>query len=245
MSYIPNVRAYICSQRKGEGIEVPGLIVENVSCARMFEPTVFLDAFLRKADGVLVIGCRTGECRNTASKVHNVRKIELLRELIDGTNHRGRMLVHWYHSAEAHPAAEMAEEFVRELGERGPVHLSQALEMELCAMQEMLEAKRVQNFVAKYHQLVEKNNVFGEKLVQAEVDAGLQEAVRAEYERALIRNAALRRPSTVEEAAAMFGLPPHEVLRHVTAMLRRNALEIASIEDNVPRYRAVTGEGGK
>jgi hypothetical protein len=37
----------------------------------------------------------------------------------------------------------------------------------------------------------------------------------------------------------MFGLPPNEVLRHVTAMLRRNALEVASIEDNIPRYSAM------
>jgi coenzyme F420-reducing hydrogenase delta subunit len=244
MSYIPNIMAFFCAQKIPAGLDIPGLMAQTVPCARMADPLVYLDAFLRKADGVLVVGCRTADCRNTASKVHNVRKIEVLKELLEGTDLKGRFQVHWLLSAEAGRAGEMAEEFVQELRERGPVHFSPRLELELEAMKEMLDVKRVRNFVAKYHQLVERNNVFGENLLQADVDAGLRDAVRAEYARALIHNAARQRPVSVEEAAEMFGLPKSEVLRHVTAMLRRNALEVASIEGNIPRYAAMK-EGGR
>jgi coenzyme F420-reducing hydrogenase delta subunit len=241
MSYTPDIRGYFCTQRVIEG-QISGLRIEKVPCARMFDPTVYLDAFLRKADGVIVIGCRTSDCRNTASKVHNVRKIEILKELVEGTDLKGRIRVHWLLSAEAAHAAEHAEEFVTELRERGPVDYSPRLEIELNAMKEMLQTERIRSFVAKYHQLVERNNVFGENLLQADVDAKLREAVRAEYARALIHSAARKAPVSVEEAGKLFGLPPNEVLRHVTAMLKRNALEIASIEDNIPKYRAIGGE---
>lgn len=244
MSYAPNIRAYFCSQKMVQGLLIPGLRVEKVPCARMFDPAVYLDAFLQKADGVLVVGCRTSDCKNTASKVHNVRKIEMLKELIEGTDLKGRLQVHWLLSAEAAHAAERAEEFVLELRERGPVHYSPRLELELNAMKEMLEVKRIKNFVAKYHQLVERNNVFGENLLQADVDAGLREAVRAEYARALIHNAARASAVSVEDVADMFGLPRNEVLRNVTAMLKRNALEIVSVEGGVPRYAAMK-EGGR
>jgi len=245
MSYTPNIRGYFCTQRVPEGHELIGLTVEKVPCARMFDPTIYLDAFLQKADGVLVVGCRTSDCRNTASKVHNVRRIEILKELLDGTDLKGRFQVLWLLGAEEGHVPEHAENFVTELRERGPVHYSPRLELELRAMKEMLEARRVRNFVAKYHQLVERNNVFGENLLQADVDAGLREAVRAEYARALIHSAARKAPVSVEEASELFGLQPSEVLGHVTAMLKRNALEIASIEGNIPRYKAIGGEAGQ
>jgi len=243
MSYQPLIRAFFCTQRQPES-EIPGLKVEKVPCARMHDPVVYLDAFLEKADGVLVVGCRTQDCRNTASKVHNVRKIEVLKELVEGTDLKGRWRVLWVHSAEAGQVSELADEFVRELRERGPVHFSGKLQVELLAMKEMLEVKRIKSFITKYHQLVERNNVFGENLLQADVDAGLMVAVRAEYARALIHNMARQRPVSVEEAAELLGLPRNEVLRHVTAMLKRNALEMVSVEDNIPRYASMK-EGGR
>jgi F420-non-reducing hydrogenase iron-sulfur subunit len=245
MSYVPNVKGFFCTQRQMEGNNVPGLKVEKIPCARMFDPTVYLDAFLDKADGVLVVGCRTTDCRNTASKVHNVRKIEVLKELLEGTDLSGRFQVIWLLSAEVGHIPEEAEDFVTALRERGPVHFSPRLEIELSAMKEMLENRRIRNFVAKYHQLVERNNVFGENLLQAHVDAGLRDAVKSEFARAMIHCAARKRPVSVEEAAEMFNLPKSEVLRSVTAMLKRNALEIASVEDNVPRYRAIGQEAGQ
>jgi F420-non-reducing hydrogenase iron-sulfur subunit len=243
MVYIPNIKAYFCSQKLPEGMDIPGMKVEKVPCVRIFDPIVLLDAYLEKADGVIMVGCRTTDCKNTASKVHNFRKTEIMKDLLESTDLKGRLKVHWLLSAEAGHAAEYAEQFSIDLRERGPVHFTPKLEIELKAMKEMFEVKKIKNYVTKYHQLVERNNVFGENLLQADVDAGLKEAVRAEYARGLIHSMASKKPVSVEEAASMFGLPKHEVLRHVTAMLKRNMLELAEMEDNVPKYAAMKGGG--
>jgi coenzyme F420-reducing hydrogenase delta subunit len=243
MSYTPNVKVIVCGQKTPD--DMTGIHFESVSCARQFEAEKFLDAFLGRSDGVLVVGCRTADCKNTAGKIQTGRKVEILRELLEETDLRGRLRVHWLHHAEKGIVREMAEQFVGELRERGPVHYTPRLELALEAMKEMLESRRIRNYVAKYHPLVEKSNVFGDKLQQADVDAGLKEAVGAEYARALIHCMAARKPVSVEETAEMFGLPPQDVLRHVSAMLKRNMIELSETEGNVPRYAAMKKGGGE
>lgn len=83
-----------------------------VECAASVEPDAVIRAFADGIDGVIVMGCHLGGCRFNDANHTAVKRLELLRDLLDGTGiGRDRLLVSFGTAHEDHQFAGIIQDF--------------------------------------------------------------------------------------------------------------------------------------
>jgi len=94
----------------------------RVLCAGRVSPLFVLEALRCGADGVLVAGCRMGECNYTFGNYHAEKRMEVLREVLADVGFRPeRLRVEWLASNDSERFAQVIGEFTDELKKLGPV----------------------------------------------------------------------------------------------------------------------------
>lgn len=94
----------------------------SVLCSGRVNPSFVLEALRRGADGVLVAGCRLGECHYTIGNYCALQRMNVLTKLlIDlGFNER-RLRVEWLAASEGRKFAGIVKDYVEQLKKIGPV----------------------------------------------------------------------------------------------------------------------------
>ncbi len=94
----------------------------RVLCAGRVSPAFVLEALRRGADGVLVAGCRLGECHYTIGNYCALQRMNVLGKLlVDLGFDERRLRVEWLAASEGEKFAGMVKDFVNQLKEIGPV----------------------------------------------------------------------------------------------------------------------------
>lgn len=94
----------------------------RVLCAGRVSPAFVLEALRRGADGVLVAGCRLGECHYTIGNYCALQRMNVLGKLlVDLGFDERRLRVEWLAASEGEKFAGIVKEFVNQLKEVGPV----------------------------------------------------------------------------------------------------------------------------
>jgi predicted transcriptional regulator len=96
--------------------------------------------------------------------------------------------------------------------------------------------------VGRERELTEKNNVYGEKIPQAEFDSILDETVEAEFTRHRIYQLTQTEPRSVKSLAEAVEKKPADVLKDIVAMRRRNMIGLDHVKGTTPFYRALEVE---
>jgi coenzyme F420-reducing hydrogenase delta subunit len=87
-----------------------------VECAGYVEPDAVLRAFASGATGVAVLGCHVGGCRYNDANHSALKRLELLKTLLDTTGIGGNRLLLGFGTAhESHQYAETILKFQKEL----------------------------------------------------------------------------------------------------------------------------------
>ncbi|MGD0951866.1 MAG: CoB-CoM heterodisulfide reductase HdrA2 [Methanotrichaceae archaeon] len=94
----------------------------RVMCAGRVDPSFILEALQRGADGVLVAGCRLGECHYVKGNYQALQRVEVLKGVLEkiGIN-PGRVKIVWCAASEGDIFAKDIKQFVQELKEMGPI----------------------------------------------------------------------------------------------------------------------------
>lgn len=94
----------------------------KVQCSGRVNPSFVLEALRRGADGVLVAGCRLGECHYGIGNYCALQRMNVLGKLLSdlGFDER-RLKVGWLAASEGEKFALMVKEFVETLKKIGPV----------------------------------------------------------------------------------------------------------------------------
>lgn len=116
MSFEPKIIAFLCHWCSYAGADLAGVLRENcapnvipirVMCSGGVEPAFILKAFSEGADGVLVCGCKPGECHYLDGNIKTLKMITLLRKLFDQLGiEEPRLQLQWI-------CASCVEDFVR------------------------------------------------------------------------------------------------------------------------------------
>lgn len=94
----------------------------RVLCAGRVSPAFVLEALRRGADGVLVAGCRLGECHYTIGNYCALQRMNVLGKLlVDLGFDERRLKVEWLAASEGEKFAGIVKDFVNQLKEIGPV----------------------------------------------------------------------------------------------------------------------------
>jgi heterodisulfide reductase subunit A len=94
----------------------------RVLCAGRVSPSFVLEALRRGADGVLVAGCRLGECHYTIGNHCALQRMNVLAKLLAdlGFDER-RLRVEWMATSEGERFAGIVRDFTKQLKELGPI----------------------------------------------------------------------------------------------------------------------------
>ncbi|MDP3105919.1 MAG: hydrogenase iron-sulfur subunit, partial [Candidatus Methanoperedens sp.] len=91
-------------------------------CAGRVNPSFVLEALRRGADGVLVAGCRPGECHYTIGNYCAMQRLDVLsRLLVDLGFDQRRLRVEWLAASEGRKFAGIVKDYVEQLKEIGQV----------------------------------------------------------------------------------------------------------------------------
>ena len=104
MSYAPNIR------------------VVRVMCTGRIDPTFIAKAFASGADGVLVAGCHPGDCHYIEGNYKTMRRMPLLRKLLDQMGiEPGRFRLEWISASEGTRWVQVANEMTEQVKALGPL----------------------------------------------------------------------------------------------------------------------------
>jgi F420-non-reducing hydrogenase iron-sulfur subunit len=100
----------------------PNFRVIRVMCSGRVDPQFILEAFKDGADGVLVAGCHLGDCHYVEGNFKALRRVTLLRRMLDRLGiERERVRLEWISASEATKFVEVAKEMVEQIRALGPL----------------------------------------------------------------------------------------------------------------------------
>jgi heterodisulfide reductase subunit A len=126
----PLIALFLCHWCSYAGADIAGVNkiqyppnTRNVRlmCTGRFDPTFALDALQAGADGVLVAGCRHGECHYKDGNLQAMQRLSLLRTALTEIGlSPARIKETWISASEGGKLAKVIEEFANELRSLGP-----------------------------------------------------------------------------------------------------------------------------
>ncbi len=130
MDFEPKIVAFLCNWCAYAGADLagtsriqypPNIRPIRVMCSGRVDPIFILEALKLGADGVLVAGCHPGDCHYQSGNYKAVRRVELVRKLLEELGLEPERVKFVYVSAsEGRRFAEVVKEFVEELKKLGP-----------------------------------------------------------------------------------------------------------------------------
>lgn len=217
----------------------------KVKCTGRIDPVFYVDSFLNGADGVLVVGCKEGDCHFVEGNLQAENKIKMVRKLLGIAGFEPeRMKDEWMSVVEEGWLDESVKEFVGHTAELGDNPLSMEepdplLRERMLATKATVEGFRDRALASKEFELTERGNVYGERVPRFKFEEAQDEALRAEFYRNWIYLLLERGASSVQELSERVGLREDQVLRHIVAMRQRNLVDVDRIDDITPFYKAL------
>jgi F420-non-reducing hydrogenase iron-sulfur subunit len=100
----------------------PNLRIIRVMCSGRVDPTFIVKAFSEGADGVLIAGCHPGDCHYIRGNQNTLKRIPLLRNLLEqfGVEPQ-RMRLEWISAGEGDKFAEVANSMTEDIRKLGPL----------------------------------------------------------------------------------------------------------------------------
>jgi F420-non-reducing hydrogenase iron-sulfur subunit len=81
-----------------------------------------LKAFAAGADGVMVLGCRSGDCHYKTGNVHARRRMRLLQAVLGPSRiHPQRLRLDWVSAGQGERYADLVQEMAAALKSLGPI----------------------------------------------------------------------------------------------------------------------------
>jgi coenzyme F420-reducing hydrogenase delta subunit len=214
-------------------------------CSGTIDPVLLIDAFLKGSDGVLVGGCRLGDCHYGEGNYFAQWKVKLTKKLLDRIGFDGeRIDIQFMSSAEGERYVKVVTEFAEKIKAIGPNPILSAenggdMVERLEAVRRACGDFRLRALVGKFRKVAEKENVYGEILSEEEIEKLLDDAANSEYIRSRIMLLVKEKPHSVVQLAGRIGEAPDVVLRHLAHLRRQNLLDLDHVEGLSPLYSAL------
>ncbi len=222
----------------------PNVRIVRVMCSGRIDPAIVLEVLEKGADGVLIAGCHPGDCHYVEGNYYAELRFRALRKLLALSGlEPERLRLEWVSASEGRKWADVVRSFVEELRRLGPSPLrgpepDERVLLGVRAAKLAISGFRLRALVGRERHLVEEGNAYGEKTTYEELEGRvLDEAIRAEFERALVMAKLMEKPMSVKELAMELGLDASEVLRHIVVLRARRHVELHGIEGASPIYR--------
>ncbi|MEM0006155.1 MAG: hydrogenase iron-sulfur subunit, partial [Ignisphaera sp.] len=100
----------------------PNIRIIRVMCSGRVDPQLVLEAFANGADGVIIAGCRPGDCHYIEGNYKALRRAILLRKLLEQLGVESeRFRLEWIAASDAKKLIEVAQDMVEKIRKLGPL----------------------------------------------------------------------------------------------------------------------------
>jgi F420-non-reducing hydrogenase iron-sulfur subunit len=133
MSFEPKIIGLLCHWCTYTGADLagtsrmkyaPNVRVVRVMCSGRMDPVLILKAFREGADGVLLGGCHPGDCHYLSGNMKTLRRIPLLKRMLQQLGiEPERLRLEWISASEGIRYQEVINEFVEQVRALGPLDL--------------------------------------------------------------------------------------------------------------------------
>ena len=131
MSFEPKIVGFLCNWCSYTGADLagtsrlkyaPNVRPIRVMCSGRVDPTFVLKAFAEGADGVLVAGCHPGDCHYMTGNYKTMRRIPLLKKLLEQFGvEPERLRLEWVSASEGERFKEVVDEMTETIRKLGPL----------------------------------------------------------------------------------------------------------------------------
>ena len=217
----------------------------RLMCTGQLDVRYVLEAFLEGADAVLVVGCKLGECHYFDGNYQARLKVDAARSMLRRAGiEPERLRMEFLSSAEGAKFAEVVKQFVAEIKSMGPTpvvdkqHRSR-LKNSIKALSEAMSRTRLRALVGKWRRVVEKGNVYGDKVEEVAWRSMLDRSIDEEMTRSQILLLLEERPRSCLELAEEIGVDPARALRELTFLRLHNVIDVQKVEGRSPVYQVL------
>ncbi len=247
MSFEPKILSFLCNWCAYAGADLAGISrfqypphtrTIRVMCSGRIDPAFIPRAFLAGFDGVMILGCHPGDCHYLTGNIQAERKITLVRRLLaDMGIEKERLLLDWVSAGEGQRFADLIGRFVRQMRDLGPFPINDKTEGLLKAIQASLEGEKIRWMAGKAPELMEKENVYGERTDPEKVSEVLETILREELCKNRILILLESGTMTAKEISEKLDLPLKETLSLLVSLVGEGRIGFdPSEESHHPRY---------
>jgi len=225
-NFEPQIVAFLCNWCSYAGADMagisrvqylPNIRVARVMCSGRVDPVFVFRAFLSGFDGVLVLGCHPGDCHYLVGNYHVEKKVHRLKKLLEITGVAPeRLCLDWVSAAEGTRFGQIVDSFTERIREEGPLDKDDSLLQRLRAAELTVQNERVRWLLGSELNLLEKGNIYGEKVSPEEFDTVTSEVIKAEFNKSWLGLILEENPVSVREMAAKTGISLQGISSYLT-----------------------------
>jgi len=247
----PKVIGFLCNWCSYAGADLCGVSryqyptnirAVRVMCSTRISPHLVLDILKSGADGVLLGGCHIGDCHYITGNYYTEKRVRLMKKLLEESGlEPQRLRLEWVSASEGEKFSKIVTEFTEQIRKLGPskVKKDEKLRSKVAAADGASETFRLKALVGREINLVNKGNVYNNKLDPAELDRIIDAATEEEFERSLILELSKGKPRSVKELGEIMELETDKVLRHIVALRQKNMIAMEHPEGFTPTYKTI------
>lgn len=216
-------------------------------CSGRMDPATLARAFKKGLDGLLIVGCHFGDCHYITGNVQAQIKIDMTRRLL---KHIGvseeRLSFQQCSSGEAAVFVELVTKFTEKIHGLGPIggagDALQAPEIfkKLAAAEAVLAGEKMRWVIGKQTEFTESGNKYGEIFTEHEFTRAIDMIVVEEIETQEILGELKAGSQSVKDLAATLAMPSERVFRYITALKRRELIQLEKVDGRTPLYQLAT-----
>lgn len=247
----PKIIGFLCNWCSYAGADLCGVSryqyptnvrAVRVMCSTRISPHLVLDILKAGADGVLLGGCHIGDCHYISGNYYTEKRVRLMKKLLEESGlEPERLRLEWVSASEGEKFSKIVTDFTEQVRKLGPskVKKDEKLRTQVAAADGASETFRLKALVGRELNLVNKGNVYNNKLDPAELDRIIDSATEEEFERSLILELSRSKPRSVKELGAIMEVPTDKVLRHIVALRQKNMITMEHPDGFTPTYKTI------
>jgi len=254
----PKIIGFLCNWCSYAGADLagvsriqypPNIRTIRVMCSGRIDPVLVVEALINGIDGVIVTGCHIGDCHYLTGNYYAEERMVALKHALNNTSiEPDRIRLEWVSASEGKRFGDVAAEFIDQIRSLGPNPMliddenSDKLLKELQAVKNLMAGYRMRLILGKQIELVQKGNVYDEKIESADYREILNDCINNDYMEQYILASISKEPKSVKELAEKLGRKPQEILDYISALRRDNLVALDRVDGITPKYRSVLWE---
>lgn len=244
LAFLCNWAGYAAYDLAGtKHIQLPAILEMRVMCTGRVDPLQMIEAFRNGFDGVMLVGCRKGECRYENGNYYAESRIHWLKKALQHIGvHPDRLYCDWIGADEEQVFKGVTERFIAKVSSLGKLGRADGIEKEkllsgLKVLKEVFAGERMRWLTGKDPEMSGGTDVFGNAVSADIFEKEVMDIFRNEFDRCSILVAMEDAARSVVEIAKMTALSSETVMQEIVVLKRLGKLNLEGIVEGVPQYK--------